>query len=122
MRIKFLSVTPALYADDVLSTADWYKTWLDFKVELCPPQPPHVAAILWRNEVRLTVREDVACEPPRAPIIYINVRGISELFERLRDRVTVCRSLSQELDGTSTFEIADPNGYVLAFIEEPDAA
>ncbi len=118
----FLSATPSLYAQDVVATARWYEAQLNFKVELVPPESPHTAAIVWRNEVRLTIREDAAVEPPPGPVVYIGVKGIDELYAWLRNRVNVTRPLGVEPDGTRSFEIADPNDYVLAFVEEPDAA
>ncbi len=118
----FLSATPCLYAQDVVATARWYEAQLSFKLEFVPPQPPHTAAIVWRNEVRLTIREDAAAEPPPGPVMYIGVKGIDELYAWLRSRVSVTRPLGVELDGTRSFEIADPNNYLVAFVEEPDAA
>ena len=48
---------------------------------------------------------------------YIRITGVKELFEAIRNEVTILLPLRQQSYGDWEFEVKDPNGYVLVFSE-----
>lgn len=118
--IDLVAVMPVLYASDVASTAGWYRSRLAFNVDFLSESPVD-AALLWRDDIRIAVRLGDP-SPPQGAAIHVTVRGIDGLYAALKERVEVASALTRESDGTRVFEILDPNGYRLAFVEELEAA
>jgi hypothetical protein len=119
--VDFLSVAPVLLVGDVGATAAWYESLLGFKSQTFPAEPPFDEAILWRDDVRIML---TAVDEPSAARggATFTIKGILGFYEAIHNRVTITQPLFRELDGTLSFEMADPNGYALTFTEEPDAA
>jgi uncharacterized glyoxalase superfamily protein PhnB len=51
-------------------------------------------------------------------LFYINVKGIRQFFEDIKDKVTVLKGLEKAFYGPVEFSILDNNGYVLTFAED----
>ncbi len=48
---------------------------------------------------------------------YIRITGVKDLFEAVRNELTIMMPLCQQPYGDWEFEVKDPNGYVLVFSE-----
>ena len=118
----FLSVAPLMVVEDVGLTASWYESFLGFKSDVFPEQPPHTHAILWRDDVRILLRAREKSAAPAPMGALIGLKGIVGLYEAIQEQVPVTSRLARHSDGTWQFEIRDPNGYILVFTEEPDIA
>lgn len=51
-------------------------------------------------------------------LLYIQVKGIRDLFQRIDGKVTVLKGLEKMFYGATEFAILDNNGYVLTFAED----
>ena len=50
-------------------------------------------------------------------LLYINLKGIKEYFDKVSGQVTVLKGLETTFYGATEFSIKDNNGYVLTFAE-----
>ncbi len=119
--VDFLSVAPILPVEDLEAAAAWYEGSLGFKSQTFPKRPPFDEVILWRDDVRIVLAAaDGKIQTPAGALF--TVKGIRRFYEAVQERVTITKPLTRAADGTLSFEMRDPNGYALAFAEEPDAA
>jgi lactoylglutathione lyase len=123
-------LTPNLMVEDVGRTLVFYRETLGFDVlTTLPEQEPFAFAIVKRDGVelmfqsRLSLSENVPALTG-APIgasqtFYIEVTGIQDLYQRLRDRVEIVVDFHDTFYGTQEFYFRDINGYILSFSESP---
>ena len=123
-------LTPNLMVEDVARTLVFYRETLGFEVlTTLPEQEPFAFAIVKRDGVelmfqsRLSLSENVPALTG-APIgasqtLYIEVTGIKDLYESLRDRVEIVVDFHDTFYGTQEFYFRDINGYILSFSESP---
>jgi uncharacterized glyoxalase superfamily protein PhnB len=121
-------LTPNLMVEDVARTLAFYRETLDFQViTTLPEQEPFDFAIVQRDGVelmfqsRLSLSENVPALTG-SPIgasqtFYIEVTGISDLYESLREKVEIVVDFHTTFYGTQEFYFRDINGYILSFSE-----
>lgn len=122
---EFHSAAPVFAVADIDLTIRWYADHLGFTAYPFPPQGPYVFAIMSRGNVEIMLQRIEGYEKPnlyksRAGGVwdaYIRMEGVKDLFESLREKVTVLLPLCQQPYGDWEFEVKDPNGYVLVFSE-----
>jgi len=51
-------------------------------------------------------------------LFYINITGILDFFEALKNKVTILKGLEKTFYGATEFSILDNNGFVLTFAED----
>ena len=51
-------------------------------------------------------------------LLYINVKGIRNFYERAKNTVTVLQELNKTFYGATEFSILDNNNYMLIFAED----
>ncbi len=68
--------------------------------------------------VMLSTGAHLGDTPKLTGTLYFNTTGVTDLYERVRDRAPVVWPLSKMDYGTLEFGIHDPDGYTLAFAEE----
>ena len=123
-------LTPNLMVEDVARTLVFYRETLGFEVlTTLPEQEPFAFAMVKRDGVELMFqsRASLSENVPAlsgAPIgssqtFYIEVTGIQDLYERLRDRVEIVVDFHDTFYGTQEFYFRDINGYILSFSESP---
>lgn len=118
---QFSAIAPCFSVADVSSTMRWYQDNFGFLSDPFPEQEPYVFAILFRDNVEIMLQRIEGYEKPDLHQrrdggvwdAYIRVEGVKELFESVKDRVTIIKSLRQQLYGAWEFEVRDPNGYLL---------
>ena len=121
---------PTLMADNMDRTIAFYRDLLGFQLyEVAPDQSPYTWAVLRCDGVDLSIearssfleeKEWVFLEG--APlggtiVLYIEIEGIDELYQRIRNQVDVVSPLAAQPYGMREFTLRDCNGYVLAFGE-----
>jgi len=121
-------LTPNLMVEDVAQTLAFYRGTLGFEVlTTLPEQAPFDFAIVHRDGVelmfqsRLSLSENVPAlngSPIGASqTFYIEVTGIRDLYESLRDKVEIVVDFHMTFYGTQEFYFRDLNGYILSFSE-----
>ena len=121
-------LTPNLMVEDVARTLAFYRETLGFEVlTTLPEQEPFAFAILQRDGVELMFQSRLSLSDnvpalTGVPIgasqtFYIEVTGIRNLYETLRDKVEIVVDFHDTFYGTQEFYFRDINGYVLSFSE-----
>lgn len=121
---EFSSIAPCFAVADVGATMKWYQQ-LGFWSDPFPENEPYVFAILFRDHVKIMLQRIEGYEKPDLYArrgggvwdAYIRVQGVKELFEAVRNEVTVVQPLRQQPYGAWEFEMRDLNGYLLVFSE-----
>jgi uncharacterized glyoxalase superfamily protein PhnB len=121
-------LTPNLMVEDVARTLAFYRETLGFEVvTTLPEQEPFDFAIVQRDGVELMFqsRPSLSENVPAlsgSPIgasqtFYIEVTGIRDLYESLREKVEIVVDFHTTFYGTQEFYFRDINGYILSFSE-----
>jgi uncharacterized glyoxalase superfamily protein PhnB len=116
---------PVFTVADLSTTIDWYQNLFGFWSDPFPDHEPYVFAMLFRDDVEIMLQRLEGYEKPDIYKLrnggvwdaYIRVESVKELYEAVRDQVTVVQPLRQQPYGCWEFEVKDPNGYVLVFSE-----
>jgi uncharacterized glyoxalase superfamily protein PhnB len=121
-------LTPNLMVEDVEQTLTFYRETLGFQaLTTLPEAPPFDFAIVGRDDVQLMFqsRPSLSENVPAlagatigaSQTFFIEVTGIQQLYEQLRQRVEIVVDLHDTFYGTREFYFRDLNGYVLSFAE-----
>ena len=123
------SLSPNVFVRDMHATIDFYEQ-LGFQVAMTVPEAgkgPLVWAMLRSGQVAFMFQSfeslgdslpPVRREDGGSLLFYINVKGIRDLFERIKDKVPVVHGLQKTFYGATEFSITDNNHYVLTFAED----
>ena len=128
MTTTLKQLTPNLMVEDVNGTIDFYTNILGFEVLATVPETGQFNWAMLKQgnvEIQLQVRASLSEEIPSfrdkpiggALTLYIGMDGIQELYERLKDKVTIVQDMHTTFYGTREFAIGDSNGFVLSFAE-----
>jgi len=128
MPHQFNTLTPNLVVASVEQSLAFYRDVLGFTVATTVPDAgPFVFAIMVSGPVRifLNAPDPAVAEYPAfkdRPLggtftMFIEVTGIEQSYEALKDRAAVVMPLETKWYGTKEFAIADPDGYLLTFAE-----
>jgi uncharacterized glyoxalase superfamily protein PhnB len=121
-------LTPNLMVEDVRHTLAFYQDILGFVVIMrLPETAPFDFAIVRRDGVELMFqsRRSLSENVPvltNTPIgasqtFYIEVTGIAELYQQLRNKVEIVVDLHTTFYGTQEVYFRDINGYIFSFSE-----
>jgi uncharacterized glyoxalase superfamily protein PhnB len=122
---EYRSIVPVFSVADVGATMNWYQTKLGFWSDPFPAQEPYVFAILFRDNVEIMLQRVEKYQRPddygrRAGGVwdaYIRSVYVKELYDGIKEEVTIVKPLRRQPYGAWEFEVKDPNGYVLVFSE-----
>ncbi len=128
MTTTFKQLTPNLMVEDINQTIDFYKSILGFDVLATVPETGQLNWAMLKQgnvEIQLQLRASLTEEIPAfkgkpiggALTLYIGVDDIKELYERLKDKVTIAQDMHTTFYGTQEFAIQDSNGFVISFAE-----
>jgi Glyoxalase/Bleomycin resistance protein/Dioxygenase superfamily len=124
--MKLLSVNPVFPVADVGATIRWYETELGFTGDPFPAKEPFVFGILRLDQVVIMLQYVADYRKPDLYDLrngggvwdaYFRIDGLTEFYERVKDRLELKKQLRRQPYGLSEFEVKDPNGYVLVFSE-----
>ena len=122
---EYESIVPVFAVADVGSTINWYQTRLGFWSNPFPENEPYVFAILFCDNVEIMLQRVKDFQRPDIYHTrdggvwdaYIRTTKVRELYEDIKDDVTIIKPLRQQPYGNWESEVRDPNGYVLVFSE-----
>lgn len=126
-------LTPNLIVADVERSLAFYRDVLGFTVgPTVPDASPFVFAIVQSGEVTvfLNAAGPAVEEYPAfkgRPLggtltLFIDVEGIRESYEALKERVEVVMPLEKKWYGPTEFAFLDPDGYIITFAEVESGA
>ena len=121
-------LTPNLVVSNVERSVAFYRDVLGFSIEVTVPEAaPYVFASLQSGavEVFLNAPEAASAEYPAFAdpriggtlTLFIEVSGIQQAYDALKDRVKVVMPLEKKWYGSTEFAFEDPDGYVVTFAE-----
>ena len=110
---------------DVGATIRWYEGELGFQGDPFPSSEPFVFGILRRDDIEIMLqrvdgyaKSDLYSRREGGVwSAYFRIKGLTELYEAVKDRVDIKQPLRRQPYGLSEFEVQDPNGYILVFSE-----
>lgn len=121
------SVSPNIFVRDISKTIAFYKS-LGFTVTATVPDELNpVWAMMTCGKVIFMFQsfESLGNELPAVSrnnggslLLYIQVKGIRDLFEQLKDKAEVVKPLEKMFYGATEFTIKDLNDYILTFAED----
>jgi catechol 2,3-dioxygenase-like lactoylglutathione lyase family enzyme len=128
MPYAFTSLTPNLIVSDVARSVAFYRDILGFTLgPTVPESAPYVFAIVQSGPVQvfLNAPEPAIAEYPAfqgRPIggtltLFIDVEGVRQVYEELKDRVKVVMPLEKKWYGVTEFAFEDPDGYLITLAE-----
>jgi Glyoxalase/Bleomycin resistance protein/Dioxygenase superfamily len=120
---EYQSIVPVFAVADVGATMNWYQTKLGFWGDPFPESEPYVFGILFRDHIEIMLQRIENYQKPEVYYLraggvwnaYIRTAGVKDLYEAVKDEVTIVKPLRQQPYGAWEFEVRDPNGYVLVF-------
>jgi len=121
-------LTPNLMVEDVEQTLSFYRDVLGFQVlTTLPESAPFDFAIAQRDGVELMFQSRTSLSENVPALMgtrigasqtfYIEVTGIRDLYQQLRDKVEIVVDFHTTFYGTQEFYFRDINGYILSFSE-----
>lgn len=121
-------LTPNMMVEDVQKTIDFYRDVLGFQVITTVPGENEVGfAIMQRDGVELMFqsRNSLSDNVPAltgsiigaSQTFYIEVAGVTQLYEQLKDKVEIVVAMHDTFYGTREFYFRDINGYILSLSE-----
>ncbi len=121
-------LSPNLMVYNVNDTVDYYQTYFDCElVQTVPEDGQYEFAMLQAGDVTLMFQsidshknalpqfEDL--EPGGAFTLFIEVEGINDIYNKVKDNVEVIVDLHKTFYGMNEFTICDLNNYLLTFAE-----
>lgn len=121
----FESLAACFPVADISSTIKWYEEQLAFTGDPFPDREPYVFAILRRDDIEIFLQRVEGYQKPDLYSTrpggvwdaYLRIEGVRDLYEEVREEVTIVQPLRRQPYGNWEFEVEDPNGYILVFSE-----
>jgi len=113
-------VTPMIHVPDVRATIDWYKS-LDFNVVNANEDNGKIDWAMLSfgdSAVMFNAGGQNTTSDRRDVDLYVHTDNVSDLYERLRERVEVREELHDTFYGMREFIIRDLNGFWVTFGQE----
>jgi len=121
------SLSPNIFVKDINKTIDFYKQ-LGFNLAATVPEEgEYIWAMMTCGNVNFMFQtfESLGSDLPAITrqdggslLLYIQTKGIRQLFEQVKDRVNIIKGLEKAFYGATEFSIQDINGYILTFAED----
>jgi uncharacterized glyoxalase superfamily protein PhnB len=128
-EITYESLSPNLVVDDVNKAVDYYVQYFGFVQIASVPETGSLNwAMVQAGPVTLmfqslkSIQEDL----PSLDItsqgshgtFFIRMKGVDDLYQKVKDKVTIAGDMRTTFYGMKEFTIKDLNGYFLTFAEE----
>jgi uncharacterized glyoxalase superfamily protein PhnB len=118
--MKLLNMRPMLETENLKQTIDFYNRILGFTCQACFPdfEEPGWAALEKDGlELMFTLRNEhsIIEKPTMTGSLYFNPEDVDEVWNELKDKVTIEYPIENFDYGMREFAIRDCNGYLLQF-------
>jgi uncharacterized glyoxalase superfamily protein PhnB len=121
------SVAPNIFTNNMSGTVDFYKS-IGFQQTMSVPETGDelVWVMMTNGSVTFMFQTfeslgndlpDINRQNGGSLLLYINLKGIRNYFDSIKDKVTVLKGLEKTFYGATEFTIKDNNDYVLTFAE-----
>jgi uncharacterized glyoxalase superfamily protein PhnB len=125
--ITMETISPNIFVKDLKATVEFYKI-LGFETVTTVPEAGEPIFVMMacgkitfmfqsfksiENTLPLISRNEGG-----SLLLYINVKGIRALYERIKDKVQVLHGLEKAFYGATEFSIRDNNNFMLTFAED----
>ena len=124
---RMQTVSPNIYVNDMNKTIEFYET-IGFKVvTMVGDRDDPVFALMCCGDVRFMFQTFKSIENTLPVVsringgsllLYVNMKGIRDFYEKIKDKVTVLHGLDKTFYGATEFSIADTNHYMITFAED----
>jgi catechol 2,3-dioxygenase-like lactoylglutathione lyase family enzyme len=117
MDPKLNSLSPILWTKDIKQTISFYETILGFKKH---GQFPNFVSLSRDNVEIMFVKptEETFPQPKLTGNIFITTDRVDEIWETLKDKVTIKEPIADRAYLMRDFSIFDNNGYEIVFGED----
>lgn len=125
--ITMETVSPNIFVNDIHATVKFYEI-LGFTVETAVPDQDNPIFVMMTCGTVTFMFQTFASIENTLPLVtrsmggslllYIKVKNIRALFDRIRNQVTVLHGLEKTFYGATEFSIQDNNNYMLTFAED----
>jgi len=112
---------PVLRVGDLRRAVAFYRDVLGFEERTAHTDEHGAESVIlgWGPaELLLSTGTHLGGTPAFTGTLYLRLRGVDDLYARVKDRVTLVWPLEEQDYGTREFGVRDPDGYTLAFAEE----
>lgn len=120
------SISPNFFVQNMQATIDFYRKIGFNVVNQVPEQGELIWVMMTSGEVSLMFQsfESLGDELPAihrnnggSLLLYIQMKGLRELYERIKNEVTIVQDLHKTFYGATEFAMVDLNGFVITFAE-----
>lgn len=121
------TVSPNFFVDDIEKSIEFYKL-LGFKtVATVPEQGDIIWAMMNCGNINFMFQtfKSLGNDLPLVQkknggslILYIQIKGIRNYFNQIKDNVTIIKGLEKTFYGATEFSIKDINNFILTFAED----
>lgn len=122
------SLAPNLFVKDINASIEFYKI-LGFNVQVTVPETGSdlVWAMMTNGSVTMMLQTmeslggelpDISRQPGGSLLLYIQVKGIRELHEKIKNKVPVLTEIEKKFYGATEFSVKDPDNFVITFAED----
>jgi len=120
------TISPNIYVRNIQQTIDLYKI-MGFEIVTTVPEKGDPIFVMMRCggvTFMFQTFESIGDTLPLVSridggslLLYINVKNIRALFEKIKDKVPVVQGLEKTFYGATEFSVKDNNNYLLTFAE-----
>ena len=121
------SVSPNIYVYDIRKTIEFYET-IGFKVVTTVGDKDDPVFTLMSCGDILFMFQTFKSIGNTLPVVsringgsllfYVNIKGIRDFYEKIKDKVTLLHGLDKTFYGATEFSIIDINNYMITFAED----
>ncbi len=121
------TVSPNIYVNDIGKTIEFYETVGFNVVTTVGDEDDPVFALMRSGDVSFMFQtfKSIGDTLPVVSrtnggslLLYVNMKGIRDYYEKIKDKVTVLHGLEKTFYGATEFSIADNNHYMITFAED----
>ena len=129
---KMELLSPNIFVKDIRATIEFYKL-LGFQLTMTVPEEGNgelVWAMMVCGKVTMMFQTfqslgdtlpQVSRQDGGSLILYINIKNIRDLYESVKDKITIVHGLEKTFYGATEFSVSDNNNYLLTFAEHERA-
>lgn len=121
------TVSPNIFVHDIHATIEFYQILGFTVIATVPEEKKPIFVMMTCGSVTFMFQTFASIENTLplvnrsnggSLLLYIKVKNIRALFERIQDKATVLHGLEKTFYGATEFSIKDNNNYMLTFVED----
>jgi uncharacterized glyoxalase superfamily protein PhnB len=126
-EFKMQTVSPNIYVTDISKTTAFYEILGFNLITTVGDKDDPIFALMRCGDVSFMFQTFksientlpvISRENGASLLLYINVKGIRDYYEKIKDKVQVLHGLDKTFYGATEFSIVDNNKYMITFAED----